>query len=103
MGLPDIIAQVTIIQAGPGKMLNPFHPARGQIGRGPQTRLLAQNLIGHWTDLKGHRKIINHSAANGKDFAADFPDMRPAPLNDIGRRRQFPAKGIERFIVHRLN
>jgi hypothetical protein len=29
--------------------------------------------------------------------------MRPAPLNDIGRRRQFPAKGIERFIVHRLN
>src|ERR1700722_1730162 len=81
-------------------MLNPLHAARSKIGGGTQARLLLEHFVRNVAHLEGEARLVILPAADGEDFAANFPDMRSAPLDHIGRCGKRAAEFVELFIGH---
>ena len=98
MRLAQVVLQFVIAQAGLGVVLNPLHAVRGEIGCRPQAGLVLEYLIGNVGCLEGVGLAVIAPAADGKDFAADFPDMGAAPLDDIAGCRQGAAEGVELLV-----
>src|SRR6516164_1541433 len=81
-------------------MLDPFHPARCQIGRGTQAGLFLEHFVCDVAHFEREARFVNLPTADREHLAADFPDMRSAPLDHIGRSGERTAEGVESFVGH---
>src|SRR4051812_26570112 len=81
-------------------MLDPFQPARRKIGRRTQAWLLLEHFERNVADLEREAWLTIRPAADRKDLATDFPDMRPPPLNHVSCRREGAAEFVELFVCH---
>src|SRR5690606_26971521 len=89
MGLGDVVPQFGVGEPGFGIELDPLEAARGEVGGGPEARLLTQDLERQLADLEGDEGLPRSvPAAKGEDLAADLPDVRAAPLDDVAGGRQ---------------
>src|SRR5579871_641222 len=102
MRLPDIILELAVREPWPRVMLDPGHAARGKIGGGAQAGLVLEHFVGDLAHLEGEARLVVLPAADGKDLAADLPDMGAAPLHDIGRRGEAAAESVELLVGHRF-
>ena len=112
MGFAEIILQRIVGQPGLCVMLDPFHPARREIRRGPQTRLFLQDFIsdvGHFEGVGGNAflliptadgELLDTSTA-GRTVAA--PRYSPEALDkSMGRfgidRARLLSNGMQEFL-----
>ena len=83
-------------------VLDPFHAARGEVGRGAAAGGVAQDFPGDVGDLEGDAGMVAAlPAADREDLATDLPDMRAAPLHDMGGGGKARAEGVEFATGHR--
>src|SRR6186713_2024690 len=91
----EIVLQRSIVHAFAGTALDPRHAARGEIGRRYQPWLLLQQIKAHFGAFEGDEESLPViPAADGENLAADFPDMRAAPLHDMGRGMERGAESV---------
>lgn len=95
-----MLFQLFIGQSGAVVLLNPLHSSRGQIWGGADTFEVWQNLESDVADFESEGVFAVIPSANGEEFSADFPDIRIAPLDDVGCGRQGGAEGVEFGSVH---
>src|SRR6266481_1880627 len=81
-------------------MLNPLHAARCEVGRRAQAWPVLEHFIRNVVHFEGEARFIILPAGDRKDLAADFPDMRPTPLDHVSGRGERPAERIEFFVGH---
>src|SRR5260221_14776121 len=101
MRAAEIVTQVLVAKPGLGEMLNPFNSARREIRSGAQARLLLQYFLGNVAHLEGEARFVILPAADSKDLAANFPDVRSAPLNHVRGCGKCAAEFVE-FLVGQL-
>lgn len=95
--------QLCIGQAGFCVMLHPFHASGGQIRRGSEAGHVWQDFPRNIGDFEGKGGRIIGPAADRKELAADFPDVRIAPLYDMGGGFERAAKGVVFFACHEVS
>ena len=89
-----MLFKTRIIETRRLKMLYPFHPARGQIGRGPKAGHIAHDFIADVCGLKGDLKLPVFLARHRVKLSAHFPIIRPAPLHHMLGLREARAEGV---------
>ena len=95
-----MVAQTVIGKARFVELLNPFHPARREVGRGPQTGAAGEDLVGEMGDFERHRIGCSTHAEHCKELATNFVDIRIAPLDYMGRLGQRGAESFEVIAGH---
>ncbi len=98
VGLVQVFREVGVGKPRRRVVLDPQEPARRQIRRRAQPRLLLEDLEGEFAHLEGVGGLPVPPSADGEDLAAHLPNMGVAPLNHMGGRRKRPAERIE-FVI----
>jgi hypothetical protein len=102
VALSDILLQIMIAQRVRVEALHPQKATRGEIRRRPQARQFAQNREARLRAFEADGEFIAmRPAPDGKHLAADLPNARIAPLDDMRRVRQASAERIIVFARHR--
>src|SRR5687768_4910785 len=95
MALSEVVFQRFVVHALVAGALDPTHAARGEIGRGTAARLLLQEIEAHLRTFEGdEHPLAIVPAAYGKHLAANLPDMRATPLNDMGGCMERGAESV---------
>lgn len=92
----QVVFEAWIIKVGCRRALDPFHTARCKVGRGAAAGHVLQHVVAHRRTFEGDVEllVICVLAANSEDLAADFPDVRAAPLNNRGCVWQCLAEAV---------
>ena len=101
-GRADEVIDLTGKVVMPGGIdLHPF--GAGEIGRGDDAFLLAQQVVGHLAAFEADLGTVARPpiVGNGEDLAADLPDRGTAPLHHMRGHRQRAAESVEFRAGHR--
>ena len=79
---------------------NHFIPCDARYGVGMMPSHIWQDLKCDWAGFEGDGGFAAVPADDGKQFAADFPDIRIAPLYDVVGLRQRSAESHDFIACH---
>src|SRR5215469_13845002 len=100
MRLPDVVAQRGVAEAGLREVLDPFQAARRKVWCRPQARLVLEHLVGNVGHLESEARLLLLPTADREHFAANFPDVRSAPLHHVRRSRKAPTERVVFLVGH---
>ena len=68
--------------------LQPFHAPRREIGRWADAGLILEDFVSDFRGFEGKGVFALAPPADGEKFAANFPDIRVAPLDNMRGLRE---------------